>query len=195
MLETIPTLATVVNGYNEQRRFYEAQRGRAFRRLLRPPAHSRRVPCSADRMRWMIRARPTLSFKPASQALNSSERSKVFMRHSVSDWIPIRNPERKASGHGVRRLSRHLMQCIRPPWPVHIAGALWLKLLSHFIVLCPVADNGAPGDTSRLVPPKLLDQVRDQVRLHPLGSPILAIGMASSNALQLTHWHPVCPMA
>jgi len=35
----------------------------------------------------MIRARPTLSLKPISQASNSSERSKVFMDCSVSAWI------------------------------------------------------------------------------------------------------------
>ena len=31
--------------------------------------------------------RPTLSFKPASQSLNSSERSKMFMYYIVSEWI------------------------------------------------------------------------------------------------------------
>lgn len=57
-------------------------------------SQSPKFPCSADRMRWTIRARATLSFRPASQPSNSSERRKVYMgsvypvgyRCAIPDW-------------------------------------------------------------------------------------------------------------
>ncbi len=36
---------------------------------------------------------PHLVLQVGKQASNSSERSKVFIRHSVSDWITICNPD------------------------------------------------------------------------------------------------------
>jgi len=58
-------------------------------------------------MRWAILARATLSFKAESQASNSSERRKVFMPLSVSEWILRPQPEQKVYRTLVLKSLRH----------------------------------------------------------------------------------------
>ena len=86
----------------------------------------------------MIRARPTLSFKPVSQVSNSSERRKVFTGRIVSKWI----------------LTRHVLNgnaAVREPdgpsparcWPRHadstVAGHARYTAVLDACVLYPVA--------------------------------------------------------
>ncbi|MPN26517.1 hypothetical protein SDC9_173942 [bioreactor metagenome] len=71
-------------------------------------SQSPKFPCSADRMRWTMRARARLSFKPTSQASKSSVRRKVFMAE-VYPYGYVR-----ASGKRWRRPRAHPWTSKRP---------------------------------------------------------------------------------
>ena len=78
----------------------------------------------------MIRARPTLSFKPASQASNSSERKKVFMYHSVSERILLCKRGRKVKRPCFARPNEaaHRRASARPRGSAGAAGSFALQL-------------------------------------------------------------------